>query len=79
VIYPSDAVQRLEVGTLAPTVGPKRLLRPSARGTNSPQTSTGGLVPVCNTVPHRSGIEAKGSLYTPSSFHPSRRLLRTKP
>ena len=37
------------------------------------------VFPYANTVPHRSGIEAKGSLYTPSSLHPLRRLLRTKP
>ena len=36
------------------------------------------MFPYANTVPHRSGIEAKDSLYTPSSLHPSRRLLRTK-
>ena len=31
-----SCAQRLEVETMAPTVGPKRLLRPSTRGTNSP-------------------------------------------
>ena len=52
-------------GSFAPQLGGSTPLRPRM----------GGLFLYANTVPHRSGIEANGSLYTPSSLHPSKRLL----
>jgi len=69
----------LEVRIVAPTMGLKRFHSFSTRGNPPLGSRLGACSGTPNIVLHRSEVEAKGSLYTPSSSNPLRRLLKTIP